>query len=320
MKCRTMNFELIYNLYNLIYNNNDMPNRIINFLKYNNLTVLILAAIFLFSAGAFAQTEQGQEFIGREETRIEGIDNALLLAADLDNMDMDFKIEKIAQDDEMYFITYTFIDLDKLNGAWQYQLNEKMRKISKKLKKDLGVYLIEELGEEYEARIKELKEEKRRAEETGEEKRVEITEYSGLIGKSLDLAAKVFPGYEPVKEREIASPELISRTNRTNPPNPPSEGGQSPPNPPYEGGRADNLMDVYNEYVNAHSEEMAELNQTELDASDVSDGLSDVSGEPDEPDGFDVSDAATAAEEDVSTATTTEEAEPGVEIIELPTE
>ncbi|MBU4455701.1 hypothetical protein KJ586_04295 [Patescibacteria group bacterium] len=282
--------------------------KILNFLKYNNLTVLILAAIFLFSAGAFAQTEAGQEAIGQKQTRVEGVDNSLLLDADLDNMDMDFKIEKIESDEEYYYITYTFLDLDKLNGAWQYQLKEKTRKISKKLEKDLGVYLIEELGEEYEARIKELKEEKRRAEEQGEEKRVEITEYSGLIGRSLDLAAKVFPGYEAVKEREIASPELIDRTNMTNPPNPPYEGGQSPPNPPYEGGQADNLTGVYEEYIMTHTEEVAGLNQTESDVSDIS----DESGE--------LSDATTTAEEDIFTATTTEEApgEPEVEVIELP--
>lgn len=279
-----------------------MLSRIINFLKYNNLTVLILAAIFLFSAGAFAQTEAGQEAIGRKETRVEGVDNTLLLAADLDNMDMDFKIEKIAGDEEYYFITYTFIDLDKINGAWQYRLNEKTRKISKKLKKDLGVYLAEELAEEYEARIKELKEEKLRAEEQGEEKRVEITEYSGLIGRSLDLAAKIFPGYEPVKEREIASPELVNRTNRTNQ----ADGAD-------ETNQADNLAGVYEEYIMTHTEEVAGLNQTESDVSDIS----DESGE--------LSDATTTAEEDIFTATTTEEAvlpepeaEPGVEIIELP--
>lgn len=270
-----------------------MPNRIINFLKYNNLTVLILAAIFLFSAGAFAQTEQGQEFIGREETRIEGIDNTLLLAADLDNMDMDFKIEKIESDEEYYFITYTFIDLDKINGAWQYRLNEKTRKISRKLKKDLGVYLAEELGEEYEARIKELKEQKRLAEDAGEEKRVEIAEYGGLIGKSLDLAAKIFPGYEPVKEREIPSPEAVSGTYRIN-----------PPNPPYEGGQSDNLAEILNDFAITHPEEMAELNN--------------------ETDGTDQTDIATTteeiSEEEIATTEENLNSEPEVEIIEMPAE
>ncbi|MCG2690917.1 hypothetical protein L6249_02510, partial [Candidatus Parcubacteria bacterium] len=98
-----------------------------------------------------------------------------------------------------------------------------------------------------------------------------------------------------------------------NPPNPPYEGGQSPPNPPYEGGQADNLTGVYEEYIMTHTEEVAGLNQTESDVSDIS----DESGE--------LSDATTTAEEDIFTATTTEEAvlpepeaEPGVEIIELP--
>ncbi|MDP3043729.1 MAG: hypothetical protein Q8N21_05015 [bacterium] len=266
--------------------------KILDFLKYNNLTVLILAAIFLFSAGAFAQTEQGQEFIGQEKTRIEGVDNTLLLAADLDNMDMDFKIEKIAQDEEMYFITYTFIDLDKLNNAWQYQLKEKTRKISKKLKKDLGVYSAEELGEEYGARIKELKEEQTRAREQGEEKRVEITEYSGLIGRSLDLAAKVFPGYEPVKEREIASPELVDRTNRTN---------QADGTDEMDG--TDDLAGVYEEYIMAHTEEMAELDNR-----------------ADEPEQMEIMPPTEEIFKEEIATTTEEIIEPEVEIVELPAE
>ena len=73
----------------------------------------------------------------------------------------------------------------------------------KKLKGDLGVYLAGELKEEYEARIKELRQAQVEARASGEEKRVAVTEYSGLIGASLDLAAKVFPGYEPLKKQSL---------------------------------------------------------------------------------------------------------------------
>ncbi len=183
--------------------------KIIKFIKYNNAMVLILAIILLLATSALA-TETGRAALGKEEIWIQGIDNTLLIEADLDNMNMDYRIEKIEQDDEYYYVTYTFIDLVKTNNAWQYQLQEKIRKVSKKAKKDLGLYLAEELSEEYEQRIKELKDEKDRALEEGLIKRVEVIAYSGLIGKTLDLASKVFPNYEPVEKREMPSPTLLA--------------------------------------------------------------------------------------------------------------
>ena len=99
--------------------------KIINFIKYNNLTVLLILAVFLLSTGVFAQTETGQEIIGTEQVKIEGSDNTLLIEADLDDLDMDFQIESIEEDDTYYYIKYTFIDLIRHSNAWQYQIQEK---------------------------------------------------------------------------------------------------------------------------------------------------------------------------------------------------
>lgn len=182
-----------------------MYRKILDFLKYNNLTIIIIMLFFILGAGVFA-SETGQELIGKKESKIEGIDNILLLEADLSNFDMEYKIEKIEEDDKMYYVTYTFLDLVLDNNVWQYELREGVRKISKKSKVDLGKYMAEELGEEYDLRIKELSEEQARARETGQQTRVEITEYSGLIGGVLNIADKIFPEYEPKKEKKIASP------------------------------------------------------------------------------------------------------------------
>lgn len=169
--------------------------------------VLILALVFVVGSGVFAQTETGQEFIGTETTRIEGRDNTLLLETDLNSFAMDFQIERIEEDEKYYYVVYTCLDLVEDNLAWQFQLDEKIRKVSKKFKGDLGQYLAEEFSEEYEARIRELKEEKRKAQIDGEEVRTEVTEYSGLIGQTLAVAERVFSGYEAVKKVELASPE-----------------------------------------------------------------------------------------------------------------
>ena len=185
-----------------------MLKKAIHFIKYNNATLLILLAIFIIASSAWAQTEAGHEFIGEKQEKIKGIDNTLLLEADLDNFDMDFKIEKITKNDKYYFVTYTYLDLVKADDAWEYQLNEKSRKVSKKIKKDLGAYLAEELKEEYDARVKTLNKEQKIALEKGEETRTEVVDYSGLIGKTLKLSEKIFFGYESVKRREIPSPTV----------------------------------------------------------------------------------------------------------------
>jgi len=213
-----------------------MFSKFIHFIKYNNLTVLIILAIFLISGGVFAQTPTGQEIIGAQEKKIEGIDNELLLAADLDNFKMDFKIEKIEEDIKYYYVTYTYLDLIPENGAWQYQMQEKVRKISKKLRQDLGVYIAGQLQKEYEARVRDLKIERTKAEKTGETKRTEVVAYTGLIGQTLDVVGKIIPGYEPVKKYEIPSPTIpptILQLNLDNASN----------------SDIDNLTQIYQDYI-----------------------------------------------------------------------
>jgi len=169
-----------------------MIKKAIHFLKYNNATLLILALIFIASSGVWAQTEAGQEFIGENVTHTEGVDNTLLLEANLDNFDMDMKIEGIEEDEKYYYVVYTYLDLVLRGNAWIYEINEKERKVSKKLKKDLGEYIAEELAEEYDARVAGLKVEQEKAQASGEETRTEVSEYSGLIGKTLKTAEKLY--------------------------------------------------------------------------------------------------------------------------------
>jgi len=213
-----------------------MFKKAIKFIKYNNAMVLILAVIFIIGSGVFAQTETGQALIGEKQTNIEGTDNTLLLEADLNAFNMDFKIEKIEQDDKYYYVIYTYLDLVNTGDAWEYQMIEKSRKVSKKADIDLGQYLAEELSEEYEARIKELKEKQAKAGETGEELRLEVTEYSGLIGQTLEAAGKVFSNYEPIKKRALPSPSIPPTVLLS-----PDAETQTAP--------VDNLTDIYLDYV-----------------------------------------------------------------------
>jgi len=300
-----------------------LSKKIIEFIKYNNATIIIVVIIFVFGGGVFA-SETGREALGQRETNIEGTDNTVLLAADLDNFDMDFRIEKIEEDEDYYYVTYTFIDLLEVNQAWQYQLMQKVRKVSKNIDMDLGEYLAEELGEEYQARIKELKKIQTEAREQGETKREEVIKYSGLIGRALNAGEKIFPNYSPEKRKTIASPSLVSLENYQE-----RETTASLP--------TDDLTQVYHDYVADHLDDVmaldspgeeisnADNNKETSGASDdeVAVAEGDVAGEEVAPEdeNIDSQDTGQTSEEENSGADTSQEPvseEGAVEIIELP--
>ena len=276
--------------------------QIFHFIKYNNATVIILAIILILGGGALAA---GPEAIGQKQTSVQGIDNTLLLAADLDNFNMDFKIEKIEQDEQYYYVIYSYLDLVVLTNAWQYQLNSKMQKISRKLKQDLGEYLVGFLAKHQEARTRQLKQEKHLAELSGAQTRTEVTEYSGLIGKTLNLASKAFPDYEPVKTRQLPAPENFNLpTSATSL----SEGGQA---------QADNLTQVYNNYLAAHPDLF--INETATSSPATAETVASSTQEL-APEMVSTEPAETSTEsETVSTEPETAPIEPTeVQIIELP--
>jgi hypothetical protein len=214
-----------------------MFSRIIHFFKYNNAAVFILLGIFLVASGVFAQSEAGQELIGEKKTSVTGEDNALLLAIDPETFDMDFKISRIEKDETHYFVLYTYLDVVKKDGVWQYEMSEKERRVPLTIEKDLSAFLAEEFAELFRVRQKELIEKKEEAMASGEQKKQEVSEYSGLIGQTLDIAARVFPGFEAIQKTDIPSPSLPALA--------------SLPVDSETAARPDNLTQVYEDYISS---------------------------------------------------------------------
>jgi len=180
-----------------------------------------------------------------------------------------------------------------------------MQKISRKLKQDLGQYLANFLVKHQEARTRQLKQEKHLAELSGAQTRTEVTEYSGLIGKTLNLASKAFPDYEPVKTRQLPAPENFNLpTSATSL----SEGGQA---------QADNLTQVYNNYLAAHPDLF--INETATSSPATAETVASSTQEL-APEMVSTEPAETSTEsETVSTEPETAPIEPTeVQIIELP--
>jgi hypothetical protein len=231
----------------------------LDFIQYNNaFLVVLVVCVLAFGSLTFASEEVRDATIGGKTVYAEGTDNTLLLAQDFDKFNMGFKITGILEDDEQYIVSYSYIDFDLISSAstdnnaitsgaaWQFAERQGARTISKPFRQDLGLYLAEQLRQEANARIKELKNLQKEEREKGETKIVQITEYSGLIGKVLDLSSAVFSGYEPVKKVELPTPEVNEQMAQ--------RAGSF---------GADNLVNVYNEWIDSNPNLAQNLNTNE---------------------------------------------------------
>ncbi len=222
----------------------------INFVKYNNgFLAMLVIGVIAFSSLAMASDDVRDATIGGKQVYAEGVDNTLLLELDLDNFNMDFTITGIIENDEEYLVTYSYVDFDIIDGAWQYIEKTGGRRISKPFRKDLGLYLAGQLGQEATSRVKALKKLQKQEQTKGQTQIVQVTEYSGLIGKVLNLSSAVFAGYEPVKKVKLKTPKADERAL-----------GRM-----LSGG--DNLAEVYNEWVEDNSDLVQNLDGDIVDES-----------------------------------------------------
>jgi len=177
--------------------------KIIDFIKYHNAFTIGLILV-LFGAGAIfaASPEARDAVIGKEITQTEGVDNAALLAVDLNNFDLAVKIDNVTEDSKNYYVDYSFNTYGIIDNVWQ----KIARKVSMTVDKaslnggDLGLYVQSQLANVAQNEIAYLKQVQTAEKEKGLTRVVVSREYTGLVGLVLDVKNAVLPDYEPVIE------------------------------------------------------------------------------------------------------------------------
>lgn len=172
-----------------------MYQKILNFLKYHNLVSIVFTVIFVGFSFSLAASPELREAIYSKEEREIGIDNTLLLATNFDQWDFQPEILSIEEDEENYYVTYKFKTLAPLDNVWQENFKENLLSFPKTIlgNRDLPDYITEEIGEVIQHEYQLLKDSQKIAQKEGQSQRMKVTEYSGLIGKVLNLKPKIEP-------------------------------------------------------------------------------------------------------------------------------
>ncbi|MEA3293084.1 MAG: putative metal-binding motif-containing protein [Patescibacteria group bacterium] len=193
-----------------------MFQKILNFIKFHNAFTISLVLIFVFGASVFASETIRESTIGKTIIEQKGIDNTVLLSANLDNLDFGMKITNVSEDKENYYVNYTYQTLDIKDNIWQEARRIETLTVSKSAlsNRDLGLYITEELGEATDSELAYLKQVQQKQKQNGKTFIQETTKYTGLIGLVFNSAIKELPGYEivvkPPKRQPIVYNEPVA--------------------------------------------------------------------------------------------------------------
>ena len=192
-----------------------MLKKITNFIKYHNAFVIIITLVFAASFSALATSEDLRDkALGKKIITKSGIDNSMLLAADLENFDLEMKILDVGEDEDNYYLVYQFQTLGIQENVWQIILRQKELEISKKALagQDLGLYAAEELGEVIDYELAYLKEIQENENKKGDDRIVQETKYEGLLGLMISTKTKELP---PEYELVVKPPVVEEQNGST---------------------------------------------------------------------------------------------------------
>lgn len=183
-----------------------MFQKIINFIKYHNAFAIGITLVLFLTFSAMASEDVRNAVIGEEIVTEQGIDNSQLLSADMENFNINLKINNVLEDEENYYVDYAFNTIAVRDNIWQPVVKSGKFTVNKNAlgNRDLGIYLAEELSETVRSEVAFLKEAQKNEKERGKTQIVKTTDYTGLIGLTLNLKNKILPGYEPVVKPPVA--------------------------------------------------------------------------------------------------------------------
>lgn len=193
--------------------------RVKHFLQYHNAANLIFFSLLIIAGSAFANEDVREAVIGEKVVSEEGFDNVELLAADLDNFNIELTIRDVEEDDEFYFASYDFETFRIGNARWQKVIDEEILKISKYdlalQDKNLEEYIKEELYEVAGKDLSYIKEAQKQERGRGRSEVKKVYRYSGLIGLAVNLRDTIFskPETESNDERGEQIFEELSPVN-----------------------------------------------------------------------------------------------------------
>lgn len=179
----------------------------LHFLTYNNAVPITFGILFLGAGGAFAAANP--EVILDSKEQVVSVDNTYIATKNLDKFTPKVRITSVKEDDEYYYVLYTFSTIDLKDSVWQDMVKENTLKVSKAdlgQYRDLGLYVMDQLQQKIEYEISYLKEVQVFEKQNITQKTV-VTEYKGLVGAVLNDKTEVLPGYEPVVDEQIAMKE-----------------------------------------------------------------------------------------------------------------
>lgn len=179
--------------------------KLTNFVKYNNAFIIILGALFLVAGSSFASEKVRDVVIGQTVEEINGMDNSALLSADLKSLKQDLKIDDVSEDEESYYVVYSFSTFDVKDRVWKNIVKNQTLKVPKEALnggKDLGLFVQSELSQVLDSHLAYLKDAQDKERKKGATKIVKTVKYTGLKGLVLNSETKELDGYEPVIKKE----------------------------------------------------------------------------------------------------------------------
>jgi len=190
--------------------------KIINFIKYNNGFMIILGIVFLGAGSSFASETVRDAVIGQTIEETKGMDNSALLAINLNSFKQEMNIGDVSEDEENYYVGYSFSTFDIKDNIWQNQTKNQTLKVPQEALnggKDLGLYVQSELAQVMDAQLAYLKDAQEREQKKGQTKIIKTTKYTGLKGLVLNSETKELEGYTPVMEKkERVEPAYVAPT------------------------------------------------------------------------------------------------------------